>query len=135
MADHLRTSLFGQALEDAVGMRGGTTPRVFHSDRGSQYTSAEYGDLCARFGIVQSVGRTGVCWDNAVVESFFGTLKRELLWDRRRVFETRAQARAEITRWIAWYNQRRRRSTLGMIAPFEWERRWYSKTDPLQEAA
>lgn len=135
MADHMRTSLVGSALSDAVGMRRGVTPELFHSDRGSQYTSAEYGELCTSLGIVQSVGRTGVCWDNAVLESFLGTLKRELLWNGARVFETRAQARAEITRWIAWYNQRRRHSTLGMIPPYEWERRWYTNNGSLQEAA
>ena len=51
---------------------------VFHSDRGSQYTSAAYGELCEQLGVVQSMGATGVCWDNAAAESFFGTLKREL---------------------------------------------------------
>ena len=66
MASHMRASLVGNALEEAVGTRGGHVDGVvFHSDRGSQYTSGEYGDLCTEYRVTQSVGRTGVCWDNA----------------------------------------------------------------------
>ena len=86
--------------------------RVFHSDRGSQYTSGEYGTLCAGYQITQSVGRTGVCWDNAPSESFFATLKKELV--NRRTFRTRAEARIAIRHWIeSWYNRRRLSSVIG----------------------
>ena len=75
----MRTTLVADALETAVATRGGHVDGVvFHSDRGCQYTSAEFGELCDRLGVVQSMGATGVCWDNAAAESFFGTLKREL---------------------------------------------------------
>ena len=77
LTEHLRTSLVADALETAVATRGGRVGGViFHSDRGCQYTSVEYGELCERLGVVQSMGATGVCWDNAAAESFFGTLKR-----------------------------------------------------------
>ena len=71
----------------------------------TQYTSADFGKLCDVHGVVQSMGATGVCWDNAAAESFFGTLKREHA-DRRR-WATRADARRDLMRWIeGWYNQR-----------------------------
>jgi len=111
MASHMRTELVSDALCEAVGTRGGDVDGViFHSDRGSQYTSGDYGILCESFGITQSVGRTGQCWDNAPVESFFATLKKELVY--RTTFRTRAEARIAIRHWIeSWYNLRRRRSS------------------------
>ena len=74
VADHMRTELV--ALDAAIATRGGHVEAgiIFHSDRGSQYTSADFGELCDDHGIVQSMGATGVCWDNAAAESFFGTL-------------------------------------------------------------
>ena len=68
-----------------------------HSDQGTQYTSEEYAELCERHGILQSVGRTGVCWDNTPAKSFLATLKKELV--HRRVFKTRAEARLAIRHW------------------------------------
>lgn len=121
MTDHLRTSLVNDALDAALKNRYGSTDGViFHSDRGCQYTSEEFQRLCGDSGIRFSVGRTGICWDNAVAESFFATLKKELV--HRRTFHTRAQARTEIFRWIeSWYNTRRLHSTLGYMPPIEWE--------------
>ena len=121
MANHMRTKLVGDALSEAVGTRGGNVSGVvFHSDRGTQYTSDEYAELCHRHGILQSVGRTGVCWDNAPAESFLATLKKELVY--RRVFRTRTEARLAIRHWIeAWYNRRRLHSRLGYQSPTEWE--------------
>ena len=121
MATHMRAQLVGDALREAVGTRGGNvTGVVMHSDRGTQYTSEEYAELCERHGILQSVGRTGVCWDNAPAESFLATLKKELVY--RRVFKTRAEARLAIRHWVeAWYNRRRLHSTLGYQTPIEWE--------------
>ncbi len=79
MASHMRAELVGDALSEAVGTRGGdVTGVVFHSDRGTQYTSDQFAELCASHRVSQSVGRTGVCWDNAPAESFLATLKKEL---------------------------------------------------------
>lgn len=81
--------------------------------------SDEFAGLVADLGMVQSVGRTGVCWDNAVAEAAWSSLKRELISRYR--FETRAHARRAIFEWINRYNQRRRHSTLGYISPINWE--------------
>ena len=75
---------------------------IGHADRGSQYTSNDYLEFCHARQLRPSVGRTGVCWDNAVAESFWESLKRECIQDR--VFATRAEARRAIFRWINWYN-------------------------------
>jgi transposase InsO family protein len=131
MASHIRTQLVADALEEAVGTRGGdVTGVVMHSDRGTQYTSNEYAELCARHGIAQSVGRTGVCWDNAPAESFLATLKKELV--HRRMFRTRAEARLAIRHWIeSWYNRRRLHSSLGGQSPIEWENNYRHTTNTL----
>jgi putative transposase len=131
MAGHMRASLVGDALTEAVGTRGGRVAGVvFHSDRGSQYTSGEYGDLCAGYRVTQSVGRTGVCWDNAPAESFFATLKKELV--HRTTFRTRAEARIAIRHWIeSWYNRRRLSSVIGYQTPTEWENHYRHTTQTL----
>jgi putative transposase len=121
MAGHMRAELVCDALAAAVAARGlavmdGT---IFHSDRGSQYTSSDFARTCHRLGIRRSMGRTGSCLDNAVAESFFASLKVELC-DRRR-FATRAQARQAVFRWIVRYNNRRLHSTLGYSTPCEFE--------------
>lgn len=120
MADHMRTELVIDALTMAVATRGGqVADTIAHADRGSQYTSNDYLDFCADHGLRPSVGRTGVCWDNAVAESFWESLKRECV--QSRVFATRAEARRAIFRWITWYNTKRLHSSLGHIPPIEWE--------------
>jgi len=131
MASHMRTDLVADALREAVGTRGGTvTGVVFHSDRGTQYTSAQFGALCDTHGVAQSVGRTGVCWDNAPAESFLATLKKELV--HRRTFRTRAEARIVIREWIeAWYNRRRLSSVLDYRSPIEWEDHYRYTTETL----
>ena len=105
LADHMRASLVGEALEMAVAARGGRVAGViFHSDRGSQYTSAEFRARCDAHGVQQSMGKTGVCWDNALAESFFATYKLELI--ARASWPTRARARTATVRWIeAVYNR------------------------------
>jgi transposase InsO family protein len=91
IADHLRASLVCAALRMAVVTRGGSVADViFHSDRGCQYTSAEFRDLCDAHGVQLSMGRTGVCWDNALAESFFATFKLELI--EPATWPTRARA-------------------------------------------
>jgi putative transposase len=124
VADHLRTPLVSAALEMAVATRGGPVDGVvFHSDRGCQYTSDEYRRLCERLRVNQSMGATGICFDNSPSEAFFASLKRELVHRRR--FATRAEARREIIRWIeGWYNARRLHSTLQFRTPLEAEADW-----------
>lgn len=120
MADHMRTELVADALTMAAGTRGGLTEGIiFHGDRGSQYMSRDYRELIEQLGMVQSVGRTGVCWDNSVAEAAWSSLKRELV--HRYSFPDRATARRAIFAWINRYNTRRRHSTLGYIPPIEWE--------------
>jgi transposase InsO family protein len=121
-ADHLRTDLIDQALVNAVTSRRPARGVIFHSDRGCQYTSAQYRRLADRHGVRLSVGRRGQCWDNAVAESFFSTIKTELL--DRRAWPTRAAAHKAIFNWIeGWYNTRRRHSTLDYLSPAAYEAR------------
>lgn len=123
MADHMRTELVSDALDMAVATRGGhVNGCIFHGDRGSQYMSGDYRKQVSGHGMVQSVGRTGVCWDNSVAESAWSSLKRELVHRYR--FATRAEARRAIFAWINRYNSRRRHSTLGYIAPNDWEHQY-----------
>jgi putative transposase len=120
MANHMRTELVCDALAMAAGVRGGhTTGIIFHSDRGAQYLAGDYRQAVAERGMVQSVGRTGVCWDNSVAESFFSSLKRELIHRYR--FEDRSGARRAIFAWINRYNTRRLHSSLGYRSPTTWE--------------
>ena len=128
MAPHLKASLATDALREAIATRGGQVHGVvFHTDRGSQYTSAATAQLCRAYGIRQSVGRTGVCWDNAAAESFLGTLKKELV--HRADYHNRHQARLSIRWWIeAWYNPHRLHSTIGQQPPNEWEDNYYHHT-------
>ena len=121
MAEHLRTQLVLAALNMAMGQRKARGV-VHHSDQGTQYTSIEFGLRCKEAGVRPSMGTVGDAYDNALCESFFSTLERELLARRR--FETKAQARMALFEYIeAWYNPVRRHSTLGRIAPVEFERR------------
>ena len=123
MADHLRTELVLDALGMAVTARGGYAAGVIgHADRGSQYTSNDYIDFCLAHQMRPSVGRTGICYDNAVAESFWESLKRECL--QGRVFNTRAEARRAIFRWVNWYNTSRLHSTLDHVPPVEWEQQY-----------
>lgn len=127
MADHMRTELVSNALDMAVAARGRQVNGViFHGDRGSQYMSGDYRKQVVDHGMVQSVGRTGVCWDNSVAESAWSSLKRELVHRYR--FATRAEARRAIFAWINRYNSRRRHSTLGYIAPIAWEQQYRQPT-------
>jgi len=124
MADHMRVELVADALSMAarnVAFVCGET--LFHSDRGAQYLSAEFASLCASLGVRQSVGRTGICYDNAWAESFNGTLKNERVY--RTQYPTREHARVDITRYIELrYNQIRLHSALGYRTPNEVEQEW-----------
>jgi transposase InsO family protein len=122
MADHLRTELATSALQMALRTRRPKPGLIQHTDRGVQYTSTAYEHLLAAYQARQSVGRPGTCWDNAVAESFFATLKTELIY--RHVWPTRRQAEVAIFEFInGWYNQHRRHSALGFLSPAEVERR------------
>lgn len=119
-AEHLRTELVATALRDAVRKQRPTPGTIFHSDRGCQYTSRELADLAQQFGIHLSVGRTGQCWDNALAESFFSTLKNDLGGDR--TWPSRAAAHTDVFEYIeGWYNIRRLHSSLGYRTPVEYE--------------
>lgn len=118
MASHMRTELVVSALDMAATNVVLASDAVFHSDRGSQYTSAEYHRVLACHGIAPSVGRTGVCWDNALAESTFAALKNELI--HRTVFPTRRHARRAIAEYIeVFYNRQRLHSSLGYRTPHE----------------
>lgn len=121
LADHMRTELIIDAIRMAarnVEIRKEVT--IFHSDRGSQYTSQDFQVYCDQLGIRRSVGRTGICYDNAWAESFNATLKVELV--HRTIYPTRRHAIDDITRWIELrYNQKRLHSGLGYRTPNEAE--------------
>lgn len=116
--DHMRTSLVTDALDMATGNHRLVDGCIFHSDRGSQYTSSELADYLERHGLRGSMGRTGVCWDNAMAESFFASLKNEFVY--RTVFPTRKKAIYSIAHWIEIrYNRKRLHSGIGYRTPSE----------------
>lgn len=118
MADHMRTSLVIDALNMARANHRLTEGCVFHSDRGSQYTSEDFASYLTEHQLRGSMGRTGVCWNNAMAESFFGTLKNELVY--RTVFPTRKKAIDAIAHWIEIrYNRKRIHSGIGYRTPTE----------------
>ena len=120
MSQHIDRALVLEALRVAVGRRVPNAGLTHHSDRGSQYASGDYQDALDELGVVCSMSRKGNCWDNAVAESFFATLKTECVYTRR--FATRAEARETIFEYIeVFYNGRRRHSTIGYVSPVEFE--------------
>ncbi len=123
-ADNLHTDLVESALRRAVTFRdpatGDTDKVIFHADRGCQYTSTQLATVAAELDVRLSVGRTGVCWDNAQQESFWSTLKTE--YYQRHRFDTREHAITAVSTWIEnIYNRRRRHSALGQISPVTFE--------------
>jgi transposase InsO family protein len=119
-ADHLRTDLPALALRNAIAQRSPKPGVIFHSDRGCQYTSSQYARLATDHGVRLSVGRKGQCWDNAVAESFFATIKTELL--DRQSWPTKALVHKAIFEYIeGWYNTRRRHSSLSYLSPAAYE--------------
>ena len=119
IADHLRTELVAGALSNAVAARDPGPGVIFHSDRGCQYTSAAFASLANDHDVMLSHGRTGQCWDNALAESFFASIKGELL--HLQAWPTKAAARRAIVEYIGWYNGTRLHSSLGYRSPAEYE--------------
>ncbi len=120
VADHMRTGLVIDALAMAVTHRNPPAGVIFHSDRGCQYTSKEFDKFCRDNNIRRSLGRTGICFDNAVSESFFATYKKELI--HTRPWPTIKDLKSRTFDWIeSYYNRRRRHSTLGYLTPEEYE--------------
>ncbi|WP_439650329.1 IS3 family transposase [Glycomyces amatae] len=126
MADHMRTSLVIEALAAAKEAGYLEEGAVFHSDRGTQYCAGAFAAWCKANGVDRSMGRTGVCWDNAAAESFFASLKNECY--HQKTFATRAEARLAVADYIeAFYNRRRLHSTLGYRTPAEALAEYFSR--------
>jgi putative transposase len=122
MSSTMTTQLVADALVTAIWRRGKPDALLHHSDRGSQYTSEPFQRLMADHGVVCSMSRSGNCWDNAAMESFFSSLKIERV--ARKVYRTRDQAKADVFDYIErFYNPRRRHSTLGYLSPVEFEKK------------
>ncbi|MFJ2778753.1 IS3 family transposase [Kitasatospora sp. NPDC087315] len=120
MADHMCIRLVADVLKAAVAIRGGLVDGViFHSDGGFQGGSAEFAGLCRCHGSRRSMGKVGSSYDNAAAESFFASLKRELMHGAR--WASRHQARLEVFRWVSFHSLRRRHSTLGYLSPVQFE--------------
>ncbi|KSZ55949.1 integrase [Rhodococcus pyridinivorans KG-16] len=120
IADHMRTDLVADALHAAAQERNELAGAVFHSDHGSQYTSKEFAALCARFGVIQSMGMVGTSADNSLAESFNAALKREVLQDAN-TWPDEATCRRQVFRWVTRYNTRRRHSWCGHRSPNTYE--------------
>jgi putative transposase len=120
MADHMRTELVTDALQMALAHRRPGRGLIWHSDQGSQFVSLAFGQQARAAGIAQSMGSRGDCFDNAVAESFFATIKKELI--HRRSWPTKAELRTEVFEYIeVFYNRQRRHSTLGQRSPADYE--------------
>ena len=120
MSDRLTSGFVVKALYQAIGRRHPGSGCIFHSDRGIQYASTDCRDVLMAYGFIQSMSRKGNCYDNAVAESFFHTLKTEHVYDYR--YETRAEARQSIFEYIEmFYNRKRRHSALGYRSPISFE--------------
>jgi putative transposase len=130
MSAHHDAALVCDALQAAVATRGRSPmpDTIFHTDRGAEYSSTACMAACQRLGLRRSMSRTGSCLDNAVAESWFASLKVELV--HRQHYRTRAEARTAIFRWIAWYNRFRLHSTNGYLSPIEWEQQ-HATVSPL----
>lgn len=120
MAPHMRETLVHEALAMALGRRCPEKGLLHHSDRGSQYASGDYQRLLSDSGMLVSMSRKGNCWDNAVMERFFGSLKSE--WTEGKNYLTRKEAKADVIEYIEmFYNAERLHSTLGYVSPVQFE--------------
>lgn len=120
VADHMRAELVIGAVDDAVFVRGGRCRGVIlQSDRGTQYTALATAAACVGHGLLRSMGATGICWDNAGSESLWSTFKHECYY--RHSFATKSELIAAVDNWMAYYNHRRRHSSIGMRSPIDYE--------------
>jgi transposase InsO family protein len=125
MGERLTRNLVSQSLFKAIAAKRPSQGLIHHSDRGSQYCSYEYRNLMDRFGLKISMSGKGNCYDNAPMESFWGTLKQELIHHRR--YRTRLEAIRDITEYIEiFYNRQRRQAKLGFLSPVAYEQRYYA---------
>ena len=125
-----RTELVLEALDRAVAERGGDVAgTIMHSDRGSQYTAEIMRQACERYGLLRSMGETGICWDNAGAESLWSTFKHEYYYRHTFVYAT--ELVAAVDNWMTFYNTHRRHSTIGMLSPANYEQ---SLTAPIMAA-
>jgi putative transposase len=125
MGARMTRNLVSQSLFKAVAARRPAKGLIHHSDRGSQYCACEYRDILDRFGLKVSMSGKGNCYDNAPMESFWGTLKQELVHHRR--YRTRLEAIQDITEYIEiFYNRQRRQARLGFLSPVVYEQRFYA---------
>ena len=126
LADHMRTQLVQDALDMAIATRR-PDKVIHHSDQGSQYTSVAFGLTTHDAGVVPSMGSVGDCYDNAMAESFFATLKTERV--HRHSYRTKTEAITDVFTWIEGrYNTRRRHSSIGYLSPAQYERRHWPTT-------
>lgn len=126
MSERMTKNLVMQALFRGVSAKRPAKGLILHSDRGSQYCAHDYQKLLEQFGMTASMSRKGDCWDNAPMESFWGTLKNELVHHRR--YRTRVQAIREITEYIEiFYNRQRKQARLGYLSPAAFMRQYYEK--------
>jgi putative transposase len=133
MTDHMRIELVTDALQMALAQRRPEPGLIWHSDQGSQFVSLAFGQQARAAGIAQSMGSKGDCFDNAVAESLFATLKRKLI--HRRSWPTKAELRTEVFEYIEiFFNRRRRHSTLGFLSPTQFERNHDQQTEKIESA-
>ena len=128
MRPDMQRSLVIDAVEMAWFRRnpGKLAGLIFHSDRGSQYASADFSEVLKEHGITPSMSRKGDCWDNACSETLFGSLKVERLHGQR--FATIREAKDETISWLLWYNRTRMHSTLNYVSPAQFEQDWMGRT-------
>jgi len=125
MGERLTRNLVSQSLLKAVAVKRPASGLIHHSDRGSQYCAHEYQQMLSHFNLKPSMSGTGNCYDNAPMESFWGTLKQELVHHRR--YRTRQEAIRDITEYIEiFYNRQRRQARLGFLSPVVYEQRYYA---------
>ena len=129
MSERMTRALVIDALRMAWFRRRPAVGLIFHSDRGSQYASSDFQKQLSAFGMRGSMSRKGDCWDNAVTETLFGSLKVERLHGMR--FVTRRQAKDEVIDWLRFYNCRRLHSTLGYLSPMDFEKKRLAEEERL----
>ena len=129
MSERMTRKLVIDALRMAWFRGRPASGLIFHSDHGSQYASGEFQKQLSIFGMRGSMSRKGDCWDNAVTETLFGSLKVERLHGMR--FATRRQAKDEVIDWLRFYNHRRLHSTLGYLSPMAFEKKWLADKERL----